>query len=129
MRQDLLNYFKELKLKNFKVSSELPFVNGTSLYLKNAKTVYADLTQRTNEQVLAVLGNHGVFQEVQTVSVFFATDAKNLPSDYDQVVTLIRAGKNVENGEPFFKREVDTITSFEGDLLVTTFEFRFTKLI
>jgi hypothetical protein len=128
MRTELIDYFKSLKLRNFKVSDELPFVSVNPMYVKNAKTVYTDMTQRVSEQVLAVLGNHGVFQEVHTVSVFFTTDAKNLPSDYDSVVTSLTAGKNISNGVDFHRREVDVVTSFEGDLMLTTLEFRFTKL-
>lgn len=128
MRTELIEYFKNLKLRNFKVSDELPFVSGTELYVKNAKTIYTDITQRVSEQVLAVLGNHGVFQEVLTVSVFFTTDAKNLPSDYDTVIASLAAGKNISTNEDFHRREADVTTSFEGDLIVTTLEFRFTKL-
>lgn len=128
MRTELIEYFKNLKLRNFKVSDELPFVSGTELYVKNAKTIYTDITQRVSEQVLAVLGNHGVFQEVLTVSVFFTTDAKNLPSDYDTVIASLAAGKNITSGVDFHRRAVDVTTSFEGDLIVTTLEFRFTKL-
>jgi hypothetical protein len=128
MRTELIDYFKSLKLRNFKVSDELPFVSGTEMYVKNAKTVYTDMTQKVSEQVLAVLGNHGVFQQVDSVSVFFTTDAKNLPSDYDSVTNALAAGKNVDNGEDYFRREVDVVTSFEGDLILTTLEFRFTKI-
>lgn len=129
MRAELLTYFKSLKLKNFGVSEELPFSNSaTPMYLKNAKKIYVDLAQKTNEQIIAVLGNHGIFSEVQTVSVFISTDAKNLPSDYETVVDQLRAGKNVENGEPFYRREVDVNTAFEGDMMVTTLEYRFYKL-
>lgn len=128
MRQELIDYFKGLKLKNFKVSDELPFVSGTTMYLKNSKSVYTDMTQKVSEQILAVLGNHGVFQEVHTVSVYLTTDAKNLPSDYESVISSLSAGKNIENGVDYFRREVDATTSFEGDLMLTTLEFRFTKL-
>jgi len=128
MRQQLIDYFKGLKLKNFKVSDELPFVSSTNMYLKNPKTVYTDLVQKTNEQVLAVLGNHGVFQQVDTVSVYLTTDAKNLPSDYDSTIAALAEGKNVNSTADYFRREVDITTSYEGDLLQSTLEFRFTKL-
>lgn len=129
MRTELLNYFKSLKLKNFRVSDELPYSSGnTPLFLKNAKSIYVDLKQTTNEQIIAILGNHGVFQEVHTVRVFFTTDAKNLPSDYDSVLSQLIAGKNVDSTEPYFRREVDVNTDFQGDLMTTSLEFRFTKL-
>lgn len=128
MRQELIDYFKGLKSKTFGVSEELPFTSGNILYLKNPKRVYTDRVQSSQEQVLAVLGNHGVFQEVNSISVFFATDAKNLPSDYETFIDQIKAGKNVEDGQEYFRREVDVSTNFENDLMVTQFEFRFYKL-
>lgn len=128
MRQELIDYFKGLKSRTFGVSEELPFTSGNILYLKNPKKVYVDRPQSSQEQVIAVLGNHGVFQEVQTVSVFFATDAKTLPSDYESFISQMKAGKDVEDGQPFFRREVDVVTSYENDLMVTQLDFRFTKL-
>jgi len=129
MRQELIDYFKSLKLRNFKVSDELPFSNSDrTVYLKNPKSIYTDLEQKTQEQIIPVLGNHGVFQEVHIVSVFFTTDAKNLPSDYQTVVDSLKNGKGITTTEIYFKREVDSTTSFEGDLMVTQLDFRFTKL-
>ena len=129
MRTELLAYFKSLKLKNFGVSDELPFSNSDrTVYLKNPKKIYVDLDQKTQEQVIALIGNHGIFQEVHSVSVFFTTDAKNLPSDYQTVVDDLMAGKDAQSTEPYFRREVDVSTSFEGDLMLTQLDFRFTKL-
>jgi hypothetical protein len=129
MRTELIAYFKSLKLKNFGVTDELPFSNSaTVMYLKNPKKIYTDLKQSTTEQVIAVLGNHGIFAEIHTVRVFFSTDAKNLPSDYETVVDQLRAGQDVTTATTYYRREVDTTTSFDGDLMITELEFRFTKL-
>lgn len=129
MRQELIDYFKGLKLKNFKVSDELPFSNSDrTVYIKNPKAIYCGLEQKTQEQIFAVLGNHGVFQEVHAVSVFFSTDAKSLPSDYQTVVDGLKSGKDINTTETYFKREVDSTTSFEGDLMVTQLDFRFSKI-
>jgi hypothetical protein len=129
MRQEFIDYFKGLKLKNFKVSDELPFSNSDrTVYIKNPKAIYTGLEQKTQEQLIPVLGNHGVFQEVHSVSVFFTTDAKTLPSDYQTVVDSLKSGKDITTTEMYFKREVDSTTSFEGDLMVTQLDFRFSKL-
>jgi hypothetical protein len=128
MRTELIAYFKGLKLKNFGISDELPFNSNVELYLKNPKKVYTGLKQQVSDLLIPILGNHGIFAEVHTVSVFFTTDAKNLPSDYEAVVDLLRAGKDVTTSTTYYRREVDTKTSFEGDLMVTELEFRFTKL-
>lgn len=129
MRTELLAYFKSLKLKNFGVSEELPFTSSTVMYLKNAKRIYADLAQKTTAPLIEVMGNHGVFQDIHIVTVYFATDAKTLPSDYETVVNQLVTGRDVQTpGVNYFRREVDVTTSFEGDLMITELEFRFTKL-
>lgn len=128
MRNAIIEYARSLKSRTFGVSDELPFTSGNVLYLKNPKRVYVDMPQKINEQVIAVMGNHGVFQELLTVSAFFATDAKNLTQSYEEFVDQMRNAKNIENGETYFRREVDVITSYENDLLITQLEYRFTKL-
>jgi len=129
MRTELITYFKSLKLKNFGVTDELPFSNSASvMYVKNPKKIYTDLKQTTSDQLIGVLGNHGIFVEIHIVRAFFSTDAKNLPSDYETVVDQLRAGQNVATTTDYYRREVDTTTSFDGDLMITELEFRFTKL-
>ncbi|CAB4153792.1 hypothetical protein UFOVP635_29 [uncultured Caudovirales phage] len=129
MRTELLSYLTAtITSSTFKVSTELPWSSGVPLYVKNPKKVYVDMEQKSTEQVMAVLGNHGIFQQVDTLNVYLVTDAKNIPNDYASVVSLIEAGKNVASNEPYFKREVDSGITFEGDLMITQLEFRFTKL-
>jgi len=129
MRTELVNYFNGFTMTNFVVSSELPFTsNSTVMYLKNPKRIYVDLEQVSNETFMPVMGGD-IYQEVHSVSVYFTTDAKNLPSNYQTVVDTLRAGKDVSTVDSsYFKRAVDTNTVFEGDLMVTQLDFRFTKL-
>lgn len=129
MRTELLDYIKALKLKNYNVSDELPFSNsGTVMYTKNVKRIYADLEQITSEPFLQLFGDYNIDSEVHSVRLYFTTDAKQLPSDYSTLVSQIRAAKNVPTAEKFFRREVTNSTSFENDLMITEFEFRFTKI-
>lgn len=128
MRAELLNYLKDQKFKNFMVSDELPFTSSAvALYLKNVKRIYVDVEQVTTEPFLQVFGN-SIDANVHSVRIYFTTDAKQLPSDYNAVVSAIRNGKTVATEEKFFRREVTSSTTFENDLMVTEFEFRFTKL-
>lgn len=128
MRTEILNYLKDQKFKNFNVSEELPFTSSnTALYLKNPKRIYVDLEQITSEPFIQTFGT-GVDAEVHSVRLYFTTDAKQLPSDYSTVTSSIKAGKGVTTDLPFFRREVTTATNFENDVMVTEFEFRFTKL-
>ena len=128
MRAELLAYLKSQKFQNFNVSEELPFTSSnTALYLKNVKRIYLDVEQITVEPFLQVFGNP-VDAEVHSVRLYFTTDAKQLPSDYNTVVSQIRSGKAIQVEDKFFRREVTSQTTFENDLMVTEFEFRFTKL-
>lgn len=130
MRTELMQYLKSIRLGAYGVTDELPFSNsGIPMYLKNAKKIYVDKDQVSVEDFIPVL-NGTISAEVDTVRVYLTTDAKNIPSDYDTVVSLIRAGKDVSTDPvTFFRRECTSATSFENDLMVTEFEFRFTKLI
>lgn len=129
MRTELLDYIRALKFKSFNVSDELPFSNaGTVLYTKNVKRIYADLEQYSNEPFITLFGDYNIDSEIHSVRLYFSTDAKQLPSDYSTVVSSIRAAKNVTTQEKYFRRDVTSSTSFENDLMITEFEFRFTKL-
>lgn len=129
MRTEILDYLKGLKLKNFNISDEIPFSNsGTAMYLKNLKRIYVDLEQVTTEPFLNLLNTNSIDSEVHSVRLYFSTDAKQLPSDYSSLASDIRAGKTVATEENFFRREVNSSTSFENDLMITEFEFRFTKI-
>jgi hypothetical protein len=129
MRAEILDYLKSLKLKNFNISDELPFSNsGTAMYLKNIKRIYVDLEQITNEPFLNLFGNYSIDSEVHSVRLYFSTDAKQLPPDYSTVGSEIRAGKTITTADNFYRREVLSQTSFENDLMITEFEFRFTKI-
>jgi hypothetical protein len=129
MRTELLDYIRALKLKNFNVSDELPFSNsGIVMYTKNVKRIYADLEQITMEPLIQLFGDYNIDSEVHSVRLYFSTDAKQLPSDYSTLVSQIRAAKNAPTEERFFRREVTNSTSFENDLMITEFEFRFTKI-
>jgi hypothetical protein len=129
MRTEILDYLKGLKLKNFNISDELPFSNsGTAMYLKNLKRIYVDIEQVTGEPFILLFGDYNVDSEVHSVRLYFSTDAKQLPSDYSQVVSDVRLAKNITTSEKFFRKEVTSSTTFENDLMITELEFRFTKL-
>lgn len=130
MRDAVLSYLNSLNLGSYQVSQELPFQNnGQVLYLKNAKWVYVDKEQQQTEVFIPVLNAQHIDAETTTVRVFFANDSKNLPQDYDAVLSQIKAAKDEAALPIHFRREVDIETNHEGDLMSTSFEFRFTKLI
>jgi hypothetical protein len=130
MRQQILDYINSLTLGGYSVSNELPWSSsGTPLYLNNVKKIYVDRTQSTNDPLFATLDGLTFNSEITSVKVYFASDAKLLPANYDTVVSNMKLGKDVTTATGFNRRECDVTTTFENDLLVTEFEFRFTKLI
>jgi len=131
MRTEILNYITAQTLAGFRVSDELPWDNnGTPLYMSNMKTVYVDLDQIEQNSVIDTLnGPSGAVDEISTVSVYFVTDAKKLPTNYDTVVTAIRGARLATTITGVIERLCQVSTQFESDRVVTRFDFSFRKLI
>ena len=130
MRTEIVNYLKGLKFTGFTVSDELPWDASTQpLYIKNPKKIYVDNDQKSVETIIQALNGLNIRNETTTVSVYLTTDAKQKPSNYDAVITAIVAGKDSADIDGKMSRECDVNTDFTGDLMTTTLEFRFTKLI
>lgn len=129
MRQAIYDYIKDLSLGTFSLTAELPWDStGTPLYLKNPKRIYVNVDQIVEEPVYSGLNGLTINNEVTTVRVYFACDAKQLPSNYETVVSGIRGAKNTTDITGVNRRECDVVTTFEADILVTEFEFRFTNI-
>lgn len=130
MRQDIIDYIQSLSLGSFILSQELPWTDsGTELYLKNVKRIYVDVTRYNTEPLIQTLDGMSINSDISTVGLYFSADAKQLPSNYDTVVADLRQAKDIElSTQGNFRRECDVTTEFQNDLLVTQFEYRFTKL-
>jgi hypothetical protein len=130
MRTEILTYLKGLKFAGITVSDELPWdASAQPLYIKNPKKIYVDNDQKSVETIIQALNGLNIRNETTTVSVYLTTDAKQKPSNYDAVITAIVAGKDSADIGGKTARECDVATDFTGDLMTTTLEFRFTKLI
>ena len=128
MRDVILDYLRGLKLKTFAVSNELPFSNsGVEMYLKNPKKIYVDETQNNRGDFIPTFGA-APQANVLTSRVYFSSDAKLQPVDYNNLVELIKAAKDIEGTQEYFRRTVNVATTYQNDLLVTEIEFTFTKL-
>lgn len=129
MRQELLDYIKGLNLTSLAVSNDLPFADGgVPLYLKNARTVYVDRPQVTSDPFIQTLGGVTIANETTSIAVYFTLDAKQLISNYETIITSLKAGKDITTISGVNRRECDISTEYEGDLLITTLEFRYIKI-
>jgi len=112
---------------NYKVSSELPFsVAGDSLFLKNKKTVYVDDVRESKIQLYRTLDQGDVYQNEYVFNAFLTVDAKNQPSDIDNVITAILNAKSVVTGTQLNESSVES--EIEDDYITYTFEYNFTNV-
>jgi hypothetical protein len=129
MRQEVIDYLQGLNLGTYIVSSELPYSEtGTPLYIKNLKKIYVDVDRFDSTPVISTLNGLNISNEITIVRVYLANDAKQIPSNYGDVVNAIRAGKDLDATQGFNRREAEVSTSYDADKLVTEIEIRYIKL-
>lgn len=129
MRDEILEFVQTLNLGTVTVSSELPWTdNNVPLYLKNLKKVYVDIDNITSEPFITTLNGLNISNEVTSVRIYFANDAKVLLPNYSDVVSALKEAKDITTIDGVQRRDVVVTTSIENDVLVTELEFRFTKL-
>jgi hypothetical protein len=129
MRQEILNYINGIALGTFTVSSEVPYdTSGAPLYIQNPKKIYVGNEQTTTEPLVSALDGPIIDNEVTSVSIYFSADAKQLPANYDSLVTALKAAKNITTVTGIHRRELDASTEFSGDLIVNSMEIRFNKV-
>jgi hypothetical protein len=129
MREELLDYLQSENLGVFTVTRELPWDdNGVALYLKNLKKIYASPESQETVPIFQGMDGSEVSTDVTTVTVYFANDAKQTPPNLDEIITAIKAAKDIDTIDGIFRREVTTSKGFEADVLVNELEFRFSKI-
>lgn len=129
MRQAILDYLKSLATGSFSVVDDLPWSSGGNpLYLTNPKRIYVDRPQITHDPLFHTFDGTSINTEVTAISVYFAADAKQLPANYDSLVSNIKLARNISTIEGVSRRESDVTSEFNQDMLITQIELRFTKL-
>lgn len=105
-------------------SSELPFVAGnTPLYIKNMKTVYLDEEQVEVSEFIPTLDNRTIFQSVTIIRAYVTVDAKNKPSQTDNMLAAIEAAKSIIT--PVVNVETAQTTEIQDDIIIYSIEYRF----
>ena len=114
-------------LTQFAVSTELPWSqNATPLFRKNLKMIYVDQSRQEQTTLIPTLNGGEVFQNDLITEVYVATDAKNTPSQLDNLITKILSAKDT-TGVVNFGAESDYTIELDEDVLIYTFEFRFNQ--
>ena len=126
MRSELLSAITAAvsTLTQFAVSQELPWSqNGTPLFRKNLKKIYVDQSHQEQTTLIPTLNGGDVFQNDLITEVYVTCDAKNPPSQLDNLVSKILGAKE-STGVVNFGFESDYTIDKDEDVLVYTFEFR-----
>ena len=132
MRQAIYSYLYSNRsmLKGLTVSENLPWIdNGSPLYLQNKKYVYVDIAQVQQEKLFDSMDGNGGVDEITTVNVYFVIDAKALLPNYEDIVAVIKTARLTTDIVGVVHRLCQVKSEYNGDNLVTTFEFSFRKLI
>jgi hypothetical protein len=129
MRQQLIDYINTLNLGGFYLTEELPWeADGSPLYLKNLKKIYVDNVQYADEPFVTTLDGLTISNQSRVIRIYFASDAKQVPPDYDDLISDLRGVKDVTLTDGAQRRQVNVATSFTNDLLVTEMVYTFTNL-
>lgn len=133
MRADIITKIKALSsttLGTFSLTEELPWESdGTALYLKNLKRIYVGPTQTDLDPIFDTLDGSGFATEIATTTVYYATDAKQLPSNHTTLTEAIRNFRINFDTDNWKQRRVIATTEFEGDRMVQNLEFVFERLV
>ena len=130
MRDTILTYLKANTVTGFGISEELPWdATDNPLYLKNMKKIYVNQPQTAQDPLIDTLDGGSIVDETTQVTVFVSTDAKNLPTSYDTMVSTVKQSRLQDLTQGWRQRQTDVETSFDGDTMVTEFTFNFSKLI
>ena len=130
MRTQVFDYISGLDLGGFYLSNELPWSeSGTPLYTKNLKRIYVDVTNYGVEPLINTLSGINIQNQVISVRVYLASDAKTVPPNYDDLITDLLKVNLIAGIDGANRREVDIETSIDNDVLTTELEYRFYKLL
>lgn len=131
MRSQLVTYLSTaLTNAAIKCASELPWTDGpTPLYMKNMKKLYIDRDEQLERVLYPVLSPGNDISEIENiVRAYFSVDAKNQPNGLDSAISLIVGAKDVNTITSVVGRLCDYEVSYEGDVLIYTFTYRFISI-
>ena len=129
MRAEVLAYCQANPVPGYAVASELPWdSNGEPLYVKNYKRIYVDQDQVSQEPLIDVLNGPGVVNQTTTVRAYITTDAKNVPSNLNNLINTISSARFVSLAGAT-QRSTQVTTELDGDAQIVSFEFSWRQLI
>lgn len=129
MRSTIVESVKGLNLNGLSIAQELPYdESGTPLYIKNPKRIYIGRESTEIVPLVTILNGNQISLSTTRVSVFFTTDAKNPPLNYETNLNNIKGIQISAVFDGSNNRSAAVSQTYEGDLLITEVEFTFIRL-
>jgi len=129
MRSDVLDYIQGSNLGTYKLSRSVPRdESGTPLFLKNPKTIYVDNENKTVNQLFQSFNGPTISTELTSILMVFSNDTKNIPNNYNELVGILVAAKDIQPLAGILSRDVTVQTAIEDDLQITTVELTYSKI-
>lgn len=125
-----LQGFDKTTLGTFSVVSDLPWLSdGNPLYVKNLKKIYVAAESSDLNPIVDTLDGTGIAHEIVTVNVYYACDAKTLPSNFDTLNDAVNDLRlDLRNGR-WQQRRVNKTTELDADMIIVTQEFTFERIV
>jgi hypothetical protein len=126
MRSDLLTAITSNTdfTSNCTVSSELPWDSGGSpLYINNKKHFYLSAENKDVTELFSTLDQHDVMTTETTLNGYLTVDAKNQPSDIDNIIANVLLARNVITSTT--TSESSVTIGIEDDYITYEFLYRF----
>jgi hypothetical protein len=93
------------------------------------KSIYVDVDQIQQQKLFDTMSGDGTVDEITTVNVYFVLDAKALLSNYEDLVSVIKAARLIQDIIGVIERTCQVRAEYSADNLVTTFTFSFRKML
>jgi len=133
MRAEIVTFLQAIDpgiLGTFKVAQGLPWYdNGAPLYHHNKKHIYVDSPDTSQSALFDAMNGAGTAIETTTVKVYFVCDAKQLPSNTEQLTQAIQGARLLFSTAGYTQRLCQVSNDYVNDAIQVTFEFSYKKLI
>ncbi len=126
MRSDLLTAITSNTdfTSNCTVSSELPWDSGGApLYINNKKHFYLSAENKDVTELFNTLDQNDVMTTETTLNGYLTVDAKNQPSDIDNIIANVLLARNVITSTT--TSESSVTIGIEDDYITYEFLYRF----
>jgi len=131
MRALIIDLIQDTDTGQLTLSQEFPYTaDGTALYVKNLRKIYVDVMTTNRVGFIPTLDNNSINTLTNAIRVYWATEAK-VSESYEDIVSNLIGIKDATAvralGYP--NRRCSASTEFVDNILVTTLEYEFTKII